>query len=246
MATKTKIYAFIDESGDENLKSIDPNYPVFVLGSVIMDAEYHDSTAHKLLTSLKAKYCLPGIILHTAEMARCKGSWSFLKDPEVRRKFYSELNDLIGQLDFQLVYCLLDIPAALSKWSPKQRQPYAWLISPLLDAIYKSAGTQSYVEIYVESRQPSQDRIVEAEFNRVMEIGTNRVSSKSLKAKFAQKPSFLGKSANPGAELADLSLSSAGRHYLGKKGILDFEALKTKLPASTGQPEDSIAKQVFP
>lgn len=111
MATKTKFYAFIDESGNENLRSIDPNYPVFVLGSVIMDAEYHDCTAHKLLTSLKAKYCLPGIILHTAEMARCKGSWSFLKDPYVRRKFYLELNDLVRQLDFQLVTaCLTYLP----------------------------------------------------------------------------------------------------------------------------------------
>lgn len=102
------------------------------------------------------------------------------------------------------------------------------------------------MEIYVESRQPSQDKIVEAEFKRVMEVGTNRVSSKSLKAKFAQKPSFIGKSANPGAELADLALSSVGRHYLGKKGILDFEVLKTKLPTSKRQPEDFIAKQIFP
>lgn len=31
---------FLDESGDHNLTVIDPLYPVFVLGGVIMDRDY--------------------------------------------------------------------------------------------------------------------------------------------------------------------------------------------------------------
>lgn len=246
MQSKTKFYAFVDESGDENLRAIDPNYPIFILGSVIMNAEYHDSTAHGLFTSLKTKYALPGLILHTAELARCRGGWSFLKDPDVRGNFYLELNKLTSQLEFMLVYCLLDIPAALKKWNSAQRQPYVWLMSPLLDALYHSVGDQAIVEIYFESRQPLQDRIVEAEYNRVMEIGTNHVSSKSLTAKFAPRLNFLGKSANPGAELADLALSSVGRDYLGKQGILDMSILSNKIPAPIGRRAKDFAKQIFP
>lgn len=31
---------FMDESGDHNLSVIDPQYPLFVLGGVIMEADY--------------------------------------------------------------------------------------------------------------------------------------------------------------------------------------------------------------
>jgi hypothetical protein len=31
---------FLDESGDHSLSVIDPQYPVFVLGGVILDADY--------------------------------------------------------------------------------------------------------------------------------------------------------------------------------------------------------------
>ena len=31
---------FLDESGDHNLSVIDPSYPLFVLGGVIMDSDY--------------------------------------------------------------------------------------------------------------------------------------------------------------------------------------------------------------
>jgi 23S rRNA U2552 (ribose-2'-O)-methylase RlmE/FtsJ len=31
---------FLDESGDHNLSVIDPQYPLFVLGGVIMDLDY--------------------------------------------------------------------------------------------------------------------------------------------------------------------------------------------------------------
>ncbi|MBA7700163.1 hypothetical protein ES703_108872 [subsurface metagenome] len=33
---------FLDESGDHNLSIIDPQYPLFVLGGVIVDMDYAD------------------------------------------------------------------------------------------------------------------------------------------------------------------------------------------------------------
>ncbi|MHB8782940.1 MAG: DUF3800 domain-containing protein [Desulfobacteria bacterium] len=34
---------FLDESGDHNLSVIDPQYPLFVLGGVIVDKDYAES-----------------------------------------------------------------------------------------------------------------------------------------------------------------------------------------------------------
>ena len=44
---------FLDESGDHNLTVIDPNYPVFVLGGVIVDQEYADGPLAEAFRSIQ-------------------------------------------------------------------------------------------------------------------------------------------------------------------------------------------------
>ena len=45
---------FLDESGDHNMAAIDPNYPLFVLGGVMVDKEYAEGRWPKPLTASSA------------------------------------------------------------------------------------------------------------------------------------------------------------------------------------------------
>ena len=47
---------FLDESGDHNLTVIDPQYPLFALGGVIMDLEYAENTATERIRDFKLEY----------------------------------------------------------------------------------------------------------------------------------------------------------------------------------------------
>ena len=46
---------FLDESGDHNLTVIDDNYPVFVLGRVIVDKYYADGPLTEAFDDFKAR-----------------------------------------------------------------------------------------------------------------------------------------------------------------------------------------------
>ncbi len=45
-------YLFLDESGEHNLTKIDMQYPVFVLGGIVVDSEYLGKLDKKKLISL--------------------------------------------------------------------------------------------------------------------------------------------------------------------------------------------------
>jgi hypothetical protein len=59
---------FLDESGDHSLKVIDPQYPVFVLGGVIADADYaHGELEERVRRFKRDLFGRDDLILHTAD-----------------------------------------------------------------------------------------------------------------------------------------------------------------------------------
>jgi len=74
---------YLDESGDHNLKRIDPKYPVFVLGGVIVDRAYAREVVTPTLEAFKERHFEHDeVILHTVKMMKGRGSYRFLADPK--------------------------------------------------------------------------------------------------------------------------------------------------------------------
>lgn len=83
----TKIL-FLDESGDHNLSKIDPQYPLFVLGGVVMEQSYAEGELTQRMDDFKKRvFGKSDIILHTAEMVRNLNEFSNLKNTEFRDFF---------------------------------------------------------------------------------------------------------------------------------------------------------------
>ncbi len=62
---------FLDESGDPNLKSVDPNHPVFALVGCILKDDYYQNEAIPLVNDLKIKYFkTKKIILHSRDIRK--------------------------------------------------------------------------------------------------------------------------------------------------------------------------------
>ena len=58
---------FLDESGDHNLSVIDPAYPLFVLGGVIMEEDYAKEVLAPAMTDFKRRlFGRDDLVLHTA------------------------------------------------------------------------------------------------------------------------------------------------------------------------------------
>ncbi len=79
---------FLDESGDHNLSVIDPQYPMFVLGGVIMEVDYAKGALTDALNDFKRRMLgRTDIVLHTADIVRNRGGFERMKDPAFRAEF---------------------------------------------------------------------------------------------------------------------------------------------------------------
>ena len=72
---------YLDVSGDHNLEKIDPNYPVFVLGGIIVDRTYARTVMRERIRRIKTEFFDdPGIVLHTNDILRARNGFEALKD----------------------------------------------------------------------------------------------------------------------------------------------------------------------
>jgi len=219
---------FLDESGDDNLQNMDPNYPIFVLGAVVIEKTYHNTVAVREFAEFKARHMTPGQILHTVDMLRNQKGFEFLKDGARREAFYRDLNGLIARVDFTLIAAILDMPKAIAKWGLQQRTPYVYLMQLLMERIYLCLRGKGTAQLFAESRQPHLDALIRGEFLRVRGGATMIRPATLLEHMFPEEIRFLPKSANPGAELADVLVTPVGRQHLGRHSPISAQVIRAK------------------
>ncbi len=84
---------FLDESGDHNLTVIDPQYPLFVLGGIIVDKTYSEGELTKELNRFKTEILgSENSILHTADITRNRNGFERMQESPFRQRFYERLN----------------------------------------------------------------------------------------------------------------------------------------------------------
>lgn len=104
---------FIDETGDHDLIAIDPQYPIFMLGALLISPKEYAILTEKIV-NLKQLYFhnAEDFILHSSELKRPVNKKSdprniAVKDPIVRKKFYEEIDTILADTDYKIVICLV-------------------------------------------------------------------------------------------------------------------------------------------
>lgn len=70
---------FLDESGDHNLQVIDPAYPLFVLGGIVVDKGYAEGELSERIAAFKRNlFGREDIILHTSDITRNRNGFEEL------------------------------------------------------------------------------------------------------------------------------------------------------------------------
>jgi hypothetical protein len=94
---------FIDESGDPSLKSVNKDFPIFVLlGILVKKDEY--KRLETMLKNLKNKFFgSDGAILHSREIRKCEGVFATLFDLKIKERFFRELNETMGSGDYKII-----------------------------------------------------------------------------------------------------------------------------------------------
>lgn len=210
---------YLDESGDHKLNKINPTYPIFVLGGVIASRQYVREVVDPRMRQFKLKHFgRDNVILHTVDMRNNAGDFTFLTDPDRRSQFYSDLNAMLEDLDYQVVACVIRKDQHVTRYRENAADPYLLGLEVLIERFCMELGDDlDSGFISAEKRNPALDReLMEAwEELRTGGYGTGYTSSRRIEERIIgfdlrnKKPNLAG------MQLADLVITPIGRHVLG-------------------------------
>ena len=227
---------YLDESGDHKLKKINPNYPVFVLGGVIVDRAYVREVIEPRVQAFKQQFFgNEDVILHTVDMRNNAGDFAFLTDPARRAVFYTELNALLQDLDYKVIAVVIRKDAHVAQYGTNAADPYLYGMEMLIERFCLELGSDlDSGLICAEKRNPTLDReLMDAwETLRTNRIGTGFASSRRIDDRIVgldlrdKKPNLAG------MQLADLVITPVGRHVLNspeKADQVQWSVVESKL-----------------
>lgn len=222
---------YLDESGDHSLDKIDPTYPMFVLGGVIVDRSYARTVIVPRLRALKETFFLRSdLILHTADLIRARNGFESLKDRETRASFFDALNATMRELEYTVVACAIKKDAHLARFGVQAEDPYKYSLRILVDRFCREVGDiPDGGYMCVEKRGPELDRELERAWSRLRREGTSDLSAGEIDERIVDLGIKEKGLDIAGLELADLVVSPVGRYVAGKPTREDWEIVKGKL-----------------
>jgi hypothetical protein len=221
---------FLDESGDHSLAVIDPQYPLFILGGIIVEVAYAKGEMTERLNSFKSE--LLGnekLILHTADMVRNRNGFEGLANPSFRAHFYDRLNGLLEGLRYQIVACAIRKDAYLERYGLAAIDPYHFGLEVLVERFCYAVGQQVGEGVIVaEKRNRFLDRQLRLAWLTLKSGGTRYVQAVQVATRM-KGMALRGKEDNiAGLQVADLVVTPIGRSLLGKRSLVDYSIIQSK------------------
>lgn len=209
---------FLDESGNHDLKKINPIYPVFVLGGVIVDRAYLRNTIEPEMREFKmTHFGREDVVLHTVDMGKGRNDYGFLADPAKRTAFYSQLNALLQQWEYQAVVCVFELQGYIAQHHAPV-DPYHHGLEALIERFCEELGnTEDSGFICAEKRNPGLDRELLEAWERLSSSRGSLGDTKSgeVRRKIVDLSLKDKRPHEAGIQLADLVVTPPGRHVAG-------------------------------
>ena len=220
---------FLDESGDHNLSIIDPQYPLFVLGGVIMDRDYAEGPLPKALDTFKRDlFGTTEIVLHTADITRNRKGFERVQDPVFREEFYARLNALMSGLRYSVVACVIRKDEHLHRYGASAIDPYLLSLNVLVERFCFELDASEQGSIIAERRDPILDSQIELAWRNLNMRGTRFLTARQVTDRIRSFHLRAKKENLAGLQVADLVVSPIGRHVLGKIDMDDWRIVASK------------------
>lgn len=197
MVKRKRFRIYIDESGDHtyvNLQKQENRY-LCLIGCIFELAQTRVFV--RKLEDFKQKH-LPydpdfPLILHRSHIINRRRCFGRLNDPTARKKFDSDLLNLIGEADFEIIAVVIDKKNHVEKYEELAFHPYHYCLTAILErycGLLNSTGGVG--DVLAESRGGTEDKQLKEAYKRVYNAGTRYLgpeffqdvlSSKEIKLK---------------------------------------------------------------
>ena len=221
---------FLDESGDHSLSVIDPQYPVFVLGGIIVDKEYAEGPLSEAVRQFKKDlFERDDVILHTSDITRNRCGFERMKDSSFRDRFYKKLNELMQSLNYQVVACAIKKDAHLARYGIGALDPYMLSLDILVERFcFEIGGKRETGVIVAEKRNATLDHELDLAWLNLKIRGTHFVQAIDIEKRITGLMTRDKKENIAGLQLADLVVSPIGRFVLERPTHDDFRVVESK------------------
>lgn len=215
IGSSSKYIAFLDECGDHSLDKIDLDFPVFLLAMLIVERKHYAEEIIPSIGKLKLKYWNhEGVNLHSRDIRKAQGPFSFMMVPTKRNSFMQELSDIMNLLEYTLFICAIDKQKHKTKYGSNAFNPYNLAVKLNMERVmdFMALKGEKELPVIAEARGKNEDDMLEIEFLRIMSSGTEYVSKLS---RLTCPLVFRNKRDNVvGIQLADLCAHPCARHIL--------------------------------
>ncbi len=239
---------FLDESGDHNLKVIDPNHPVFVLAGCIFEENYYEDTVVKKVNDLKIKYFeSTDIILHSRDIRKQESKpFLTLRKKEKRENFYNDLNNLVSKLYITILASIIDKHKLKEQYGSNSDNPYYLSLGFIMErfTIFLREKGEGGV-IIIESRNQTDNNLLYLAFSKIMLSGTGFMKGSEFQKRIKDLIFAPKKENEIGTQLADLIAYPIATHILPNRDTKAFSIIKEKIRSRNGKIE-GYGLKVFP
>jgi hypothetical protein len=230
---------FLDESGHHGLVKIDPDYPLFVLGGIIVVETYaYGELTDRIQRFKRDLFGRDDLILHTADITRNKNGFEQMKEAAFRSRFFREINQLMRELTYTVVACVIKKDEHLAQYGFEAVDPYMLSLDILVERFcFELDSADGTGNIIAEKRSPVLDRQLDIAWLNLKVQGTHFVQAIHINQRISSLISQPKQANIAGLQLADLVISPIGRHVLGKQDHEDWEIVERKFRKRGGSYE---------
>ncbi len=175
---------YVDESGDHGLKTIDPNYPIFVLAFCIFRKhDYMESLVPALQAFKFRHFGHDQVILHETDIRKDRKAFTFLKERGCKEAFLGELLEIVAGTPFMLV-CSVIRKEPFRKRYTHPDNPYHVALGFGLERVFlylrNLGANKGLTHIVVEQRGKREDKELELEFRRICTYAVAPIIARSF------------------------------------------------------------------
>lgn len=222
---------FADESGDHGVNIINPENPIFTLVfCVFKHSDY--LIAKQEITNFKLKFWGHDlVILHSYDIRKTKGEFSFLRDQKRNDFFQYCLTETIQKIPFWIIATSIDkrYLRETTDLGGLYLHAFHFCLFSLYDFLKEKNERHNITNVIFESRGNAEDKALDSSFRR------SSVPCK-LDLKFANK-----KTNSIGLQIADLVAHPISRHKMKpNQPNRAFDVIKTKFYGSSEYYEKNL------
>jgi len=243
-----KYNLFIDESGDHGLSNLNPDFPIFLLCGIVISEKEYEGLRISFDKIKQTIWNSPNVIFHSRDIRKCEKEFKYLFDLSLKAKFYSMLDNVIGNADYKIVASAINKHKYIKLYGKLSDDVYeislSFIIEQAIFYLESLNNSENSLNITIEKRGFKEDKKLEEHFQRILARGTGYINLERL-SKFNLTINFRNKYENiNGLQLADLVAYPLARHIMEPQRVNPaLDVFKSKI---YGKLRKGYGLKIFP